>query len=338
MARVKGKPNVILIGLGYWGPNLLRTFNNLGILKAAFDLDEARLEKFADNPIYKDIYFGTNWKQYASDCPVDAVVIATPPNTHHDIAMDVIAMGKHLFIEKPLTLKSYEAEAIVEAANSKELTVLVGHIFLYSPEITKLKEIIKAPEFGEINYIYIQRTNLGKIQSPANVIEDLAPHDISVLNYLLDSECVEVQSYGKAHVIETEDVAFINMFYPGDILCHLHLSWLDPLKVRNTVVVGTNQMAVCDSGTKSINIYNKKVELDVSNIDYAHHLLSYKYGDVISPYISGAEPMMEEAKDFVNCMESGKSPVAGAGIGLSVVRTLESMQKSLKNEGEWVRT
>jgi predicted dehydrogenase len=337
--------NLILVGLGYWGPNLLRTFNNLGVLRAAYDMDAMKLEKFKSDPIYSNVVFDTDWErtirpEYAD--AVDGVIIATPPDTHYGIAMKALRAGKHVFIEKPMTLDVAEAEEIVALAKEKKLIVLVGHIFLYSPEILKLKEIVSSEDFGDILYVYTQRLNLGQIQVPANVIEDLAPHDISILNYILEDECEFVLASAQSHVIDgSEDVAFINMKFKKGTTAHLHLSWLDPLKIRNTVVVGSKQMVVCDSGAKKIDIYNKSVDIDerckVSNLSYARHLMSYKYGDVLSPYIDGAEPMIDEARAFTNSITTGNQPLASGDLGVDVVRVLAAMQRSLKGGQRWER-
>jgi len=330
-----------LIGLGYWGPNLLRVFNNLGVLSAAFDKDADKIKKFVKNPVYRDIHFDTDWETCLGRADVEGVIIATPPDTHYMFAMKSLESNKHLFIEKPMTLKATEAEEIVKLANEKNKVIMVGHIFLYSPEIIKLKEIINSEEFGDIHYAYIQRLNLGQIQSPANVIEDLAPHDISILNYLFDSTCSEVLATATSHVIDSEDVAFINMKYKNGLMVHLHLSWLDPLKIRKTVIVGTKQMVICDSGTKQIEVYNKRVDIkernQISNLSYARHLMSYRYGDIIIPYIDNAEPMMLECKEFINCIEEGRKPLASGSVGFEVVKTLEAMQKSLKGGQKWVK-
>lgn len=331
--------NLVLIGLGYWGPNLLRTFHNLGAIYAASDKDIDRLNKFCGDPVYKGIKFEEDWNQFLTDDKVDGFIIATPPNTHYAIAMGAILNNKHVFIEKPMTLDPKEAATIMDAAALKNLVVMVGHIFLYSPEIIKLKEIISSDAFGNIQYIYTQRLNLGKIQRPANVIDDLAPHDISILDYLLDRQCTEVQVTAKSHVIDTEDVAFINLKYNG-ILCHLHLSWLDPLKIRNTVVVGTKQMAVCDSMNKTIHIYNTgidvaKTESEMSE-SYSNYIMTYRYGDTLIPHIENFEPMKAECKDFINCIENGSVPIASGKVGQSVINTLDALRSSLKSGGIWV--
>ena len=330
-----------LVGLGYWGPNLLRVFNTLGVLAAAFDKDVNKLKKFATNPVYRGVHFDTEWEHCLGRNDVDGVVIATPPNTHHMIATKAIAAGKHVFVEKPMTLSVKESEEIVALANEHNRVVMVGHIFLYSPEIIKLKEIVQSDDFGDIHYAYIQRLNLGQIQAPANVVEDLAPHDISILNYLFNSECSEVLTIASSHVIDSEDVAFVSMKYKNGVMAHLHLSWLDPLKVRKTVIVGSKQMVVCDSGSKQIEVYNKGVDIEersqLSNLSYDRHLMSYRYGDIVIPYIDNAEPMMLECKEFIDCIENNKTPLADEVLGLEVVKTLEAMQRSLKEGQQWVK-
>lgn len=331
---------VAVVGLGYWGPNLLRTFNNLGALAAAFDLDSKKINKFAKDPAYKDIFFSTDWEKCLGRNDVSGIVVATPPNTHYRIAYNALLAGKHVFIEKPMTLDPAESEKLLGLAKTCKKIILVGHIFLYSPEIIKLKEIISKPTFGDVHYIYTQRLNLGKIQSPANVIQDLAPHDISIIDYLLDSKCKQVQTFAKSHVIDTEDVAFINMEYENGVICNLHLSWLDPFKVRNIVVVGTKQMVACDSGEMKIELYNKRVDIekrqDISNKSYADHLMNYKYGDITIPYIQSYEPMAAECKDFLDCIDKNKEPLSSGHLGLSVVKALDAMQKSLEENGKWV--
>jgi len=330
--------NISIIGLGYWGPNLLRTFNNLGVVKYAHDLDKNKIDKFKDNPLYRDVIFNTEYLTSIYDPKIDAVVVATPPHTHYEIATKALYAGKHVFIEKPMTLSVYESEEIVKIANKNNLVVMVGHIFLYSPEIVKLKEIINSEDFGNIQYIYTKRLNLGKIQSPANVIEDLAPHDISILNYLLDGVCTEAQVIGKSHIIDTEDVAFVSLKY-CNVLCHLHLSWLDPLKVRSTVVVGSKKMAVCDSIEKNIYLYDKGVDVEEQegkmSDSYSNYVMTYRYGDVLIPKIDNYEPMVEECKDFINCIGTGKKPKASGEMGLEVVKTLNAITGSLKRGGTW---
>jgi len=331
---------VAIIGAGYWGKNLIRTFNNLGALVAVYDLNENSLDSYKNDSAFNKVEFGTDYKECLLRWDIDGIVVATPPHTHHSIAKDALNAGKHVFVEKPMTLDEATSQELVYLAKEKERVLMVGHIFLYSPEIVKLKEIVNSEEFGDIQYAYTQRLNLGKIQD-CGVIMDLAPHDVSILDYLFDDTCEGTKVTADSHVIDgVEDVAFITLRYKKGMMAHLHLSWLDPLKVRNTVIVGTKQMVVCDSGTKQISIYNMAVDIgdreNSSNTSYADHLLSYTYGDVVSPYIPNGEPMREEVEVFLKCMKNGAVPLADGNLGLSVVKTVTSMKESLKNNGEWV--
>jgi len=330
---------IVIVGAGYWGKNLIRTFNNLGVLAAIYDLDTKALEHYKKDSAYSKVEFGTDYTKCLQRWDIDGVVVATPPNTHYSIASEVLSSGKHVFIEKPMTLDEESSTQLVALAEEKNKIIMVGHIFLYSPEILKLKEIISAETFGDICYAYTQRLNLGKIQE-CGVIMDLAPHDVSILDYLLDDTCEKVKTVADSHVIDNvEDVSFITLRYKKGTLAHLHLSWLDPLKVRNTVVVGTKQMVVCDSGTKKIDIYNTSVDFDgikqASNSSYGAHLLTYTYGDVVTPFIPNVEPMRAEAEEFLNCMKLNKLPLADGSLGLSVVKTIVAMKNSLKGNGKW---
>lgn len=332
--------NICLIGLGYWGPNLARNLKQLGALSICVDKDESKRKKILVDPTYTGINVYEDWEYLLKFADVDAVVIATPPDTHYEIAKTWLGAGKHVFVEKPMTLVATEAEELVLIAQQKNLVLMVGHTFLYSPDILKMKKIITDPAFGKLFYMYTKRLNLGKIQRPANVIEDLAPHDFSIFNYISDKRCVEVQSFGTSCILkDSEDVAFINLRYEDGVIAHLHLSWLDPLKVRETVMVGSKQMVHCDSGNKEVRIYNKCVDIaaaeENANKDFSHHLLTYKYGDMISPYIETTEPLRAEMLDFIECINSGRRPLSDGVFGWEIVKMLEAAQISLRSNGEW---
>jgi len=331
--------NFLQIGLGYWGTNILRNLNVLGALTAACDNDESTLSKYKEDPIYSGVKFSTDYSECLDTLDIQAVAIVTPPSTHFKIALDCLNRGKDVFIEKPMTLVPEEAEELVRVAELKSLVIGVGHIFLYSPEIIKLKEVITSEDFGDIKYIYTQRLNLGKVQN-CGVIFDLSAHDISIVDYLLDDHCVETKVVAKSHIVDgVEDVAFISMNYSKGTFCNLHLSWLDPSKIRNLTVVGSKQMVICNSADKKVDIYNSSIDIEersnISNKSYADHLLSYKYGDVISKYIENTEPMKLELEDFISCVETGGTPVADGNVGLSVVKTMTAMKKALVNGGGW---
>lgn len=327
-----------LIGLGYWGPNLARNLDRLGVLYAMVDKDLGRLDFFEDT--YRNVCLSDDYKDFIND--VDGFVIATPPDTHYNIAKELLLAGKHVFVEKPLTLDLESANDLVKIADELGKVLMVGHTFLYSPDIMKVKDLVNSDDFGDIYYMYTKRLNLGKIQKPANVIEDLAPHDISIFNYISGKKCTEVQTFSHSCVLgDHAEVAFINLKYGNSFVAHLHLSWLDPLKVRETVVVGSNQMIVCDSGSKEVYVHNKGVDIDkrarVSNKDYAHHLLTYRYGDMVMPYIESAEPLFSELSDFIDSIQSSKSPISDGSFGAEVVSVMEAAQKSLREGGSWVK-
>lgn len=331
--------NLALIGVGYWGKNLLRTLNNMNVLVAVFDTNLGSIDRYSDDTVYKNLYFDTNWENCLGRSFVDGVVIATPPKTHFNIAKKALKEGKHVFIEKPVTLNESDAVCLKKIAEERGLVVSTGHIFLYSPEIIKLKEIINSEDFGDIHYIYTRRLNLGQVQE-CGVVEDLMPHDISILDYLTDSYCTKVSTHGISHILkDVEDVSFVDMQYNNGVTAHLHLSWLDPLKVRDTVVVGSKQMAVCDSIGKKITVYNKgiKYEQDKGKLsdDYARHLMRYKYGDIVIPYIDTYEPLLEECKDFCYCIKNNTTPKSSIDVGIAVVRTMEAAKRSLEENGKW---
>jgi len=332
-----------VIGAGYWGPNLIRNLFELGVLEIICDKSEKALNKVKKLPHAYNIKLTKNVDELLQS-KLDALVISTPPDTHYELAKKALLANKHIFVEKPLTLDSGEASELIELAEKRGLVLMVGHTFLYSPDIKLLRNIINDEEFGNIYYMYSRRLNLGKIQSSANVVQDLAPHDISIFQYLLGKKCESVQAYGSSYILgNVEEVVFVNLMYEGSIMVNLHLSWIDPLKVRELVVVGSKQMVKCDSLSKRINLYNKGVDIDRRSLKskgtYAEHLLNYRYGDEVIPYIESQEPLKVEMLDFINCIENPDLivPESDGNLGLEVVKVLEAIQKSLRNGGKWVR-
>lgn len=326
---------IALVGLGYWGPNLLRVLKKLDVLVAVFDLNEDRLKRFYVDPTYKDVHFDTDWTKCLGRDDVQAVVIATPPETHYDIAMAALAAGKNVFIEKPMTIDVDEAEDILNYSKDKNKTLMIGHIFLYVPEVLKVKEIIDSGELGDVVYIHASRLNLGKFQK-TNVIADLAPHDISIFNYLLDDNVTRVYSNGYGFINrDIVEVAKVTFEYSNGAVCDLHLSWLDPRKKRVTTIIGTKKMLVYNMlAEEKIKIYNKGVDTTDTS-DHGTYMLSYRHGDVYSPRTEICEPLYEECKHFIECITENKQPLTDGENGLAVVKSLSAALKSLKT-GEWV--
>ncbi len=324
-----------LVGLGYWGPNLLRVLNKLGVLSAAFDLDYGKVKPFQSDPVYRGIYFDTDWRNCLGRKDVDSVFIATPPSSHYDIAKAALYAHKNVFIEKPMTLDVGEAKKIFELAENFKKVLMIGHIFLYVPEVIKIKEVIDSGELGDIVYIHASRLNLGKFQK-SNVISDLAPHDISIFNYLLDDEVKRVHTNGYGFINkDIVEVAKITFEYKKGAVADLHLSWLDPRKKRVTTIVGTKKMLVYNMlAEEKIKVYDKGVDaLDTS--EYGAYLLAYRHGNVYSPFIESWEPLQKECEHFIECVNMKKPPLTDGKNGVEVVKILKAALESLET-GEWV--
>ena len=324
-----------LVGLGYWGPNLLRVLNKLGVLAAAFDIDYNKVKRFTDDPTYRDVYFDNEWRRCLGRKDIDSVFISTPPETHYEIAMASLMAQKNVFIEKPMTLDVDEAEAIFQRAKDMRKILMVGHIFLYVPEVLKVKEIIDSGELGDVVYIHASRLNLGKFQK-SNVVADLAPHDISIFNYLIGDKIKRVHTNGYGFINkDVVEVAKVTMEYENGAVCDLHLSWLDPRKKRVTTVVGTKKMLVYNMlAEEKIKIYDKGVDITDTS-DYGAYMLAYRHGNVNSPHIDTWEPLQRECEHFIECVNNKEIPLTDGENGVAVVKTLDAVLKSLET-GEWV--
>jgi predicted dehydrogenase len=269
--------------------------------------------------------------------PIDAVAIATPPATHFRIARDCLLHNLHVLIEKPMTLSCRDAEELIELAESKELTIIVGHTFIYNPAVRVLKEIVDSGELGRIYYIDAMRVNLGLYQSDLNVLWDLAPHDISILCYLLGDIPQSVSAQGTANIFKDKhDLVYLSLRFADNILAHVHVSWLDPCKVRRITVVGSQKMVVYDDvePLEKLRIYDKGVEAPPLYTDnFGDFQCSYRYGDVVIPNIRFTEPLRMECQEFIDCINN-HSPTKSCGrFGLNVVRVLETAERSLENGG-----
>ena len=324
-----------MVGLGYWGPNLLRNFTQLDgcRLKTCCDLNEDSLRRARMQ--YPDIQITDDFPSLLQDPEIQAVVIATSAKTHYDLAKKAILAGKHVFVEKPLTLSVADAEELVELAKQNGRKLMVGHLMEHHPAVEMLKEIIRSGELGDIYYLYSQRVNLGKIRQDENALWSFAPHDISIIMYLLGSEPENVSARGQAYLQSgIEDVVFVNLLFPDKVMAHIQLSWLDPHKLRRTTIVGSKKMAVFDDmePTEMIRIYDKGVANGHSYTSFGESL-SLRFGDVRIPYIRMAEPLRLECQHFVECIQNGQYPKSDGEDGLRVVRVLHAAQESLDNGG-----
>jgi predicted dehydrogenase len=328
--------NFAVVGCGYWGPNLLR---NLRLLpdcrvKIACDMKKDRLAHMKS--LYSEIDTTTEFDQVVEDGEIDAVVIATPVQFHFEMAQKSLAAGKHTFIEKPMASSAAECVKLIKLAESRGLTIMVGHTFIYSPPVRKIKEIVHNDALGEIQYISARRLNLGLFQTDINVTWDLAPHDISIILYVMGKAPLSVNCQGTAHVNpDIEDVTTTTLNFENGGFASVQSSWLDPNKIREMTFVGSKRMLLYDDlePNEKLKIYDKRVEAPPFYDTYAEFHYSYHYGDMYSPYLKQYEPLKMECQHFVDCIRSGARSESSGYDGLRVVQILEAATESLKQRG-----
>jgi predicted dehydrogenase len=325
------KVRVGVIGCGYWGPNLIRNFSEIpsAELVAVSDLREDRLKTVQN--VYHEIVVTTNHKELF-DLGLDAVVVATPPATHYGLAREALEHRLNVLVEKPLTTNSFQAEELVELANQKNLILMVGHTFEFNSAVHYLKKLIDTGEVGKIHYVDTARLNLGLFQRDMNVLWDLAPHDLSIITYILGMDPLSIEVYGTDCVYKgIHDVVYMNLLFPGNILAQIHVSWLDPCKVRRVTVVGSKKMVVYNDiePLEKIKIYDKGVDVPDYTSSFGEFQCSYRYGDVVIPNIKLTEPLRQECQHFLDCIINHTKPLTSGEEGLKIVRILEIAQKSL---------
>ena len=310
--------NVGVVGYGYWGPNLVRNFRSApdSHLKVVCDLSEDRLKHLRS--LHPDVKGETNFDRMLGDRDLDAVVIATSVKHHFPMAKASLLAGKHTLIEKPMASSSAECEELIDIANRNGLVLMVGHTFLYSAAVRKIKEIVDNHDIGEIRYIASRRLNLGLFQKDINVTWDLAPHDISIILHIMQEAPHSVNCRGDAHITPgIEDVTSLNLQFAKEKSAFIHSSWIDPRKIRDMTIVGSERMIVYDDIA-----FQEKIKI---------------YGDSYSPYIKQDEPLKTECEHFIECVRQGKTPLTSGENGMAVVRILEGAAKSVKQNGNPVR-
>jgi predicted dehydrogenase len=326
---------VAVVGLGYWGPNLVRNL---------VDLDSAEVVRVCDSRAeqlapfvrrYPTIRASTHFADVVDDESVDAVVIATPVATHHKLASLSLRGGKHVFVEKPLAASSREARELIGLADERDLVLMPGHTFLYSPPVVFIRELIESGHLGDLYFVSTSRVNLGLHQPDVSVAWDLGPHDFSILRYWLDESPTQVSAMSRDCVIPgTPDVAFINLTYPSDTIAHIELAWLAPSKLRRTAVVGSDRMVVYDdTSPEPVRVFNSGATFRDPE-SFGEYQLSYRTGDIVSPRIDGVEPLLVQMQDFCSTIREGTQPRSSAQIGLEVVQTIELVDRSLSSGGK----
>ncbi len=330
---------VAVVGCGYWGPNLIRNFRSLPDcdVKKVCDTDEDRLRHMKS--LYPEVETTTDFNDLINDDEIDAIAIATPVNTHFPLTRESLMAGKHTFVEKPMAMSVEECQTMNELARERNLTLMVGHTFIYSAPVRKVKDIIISGDIGEIYYISSRRLNLGLFQKDINVAWDLAPHCISIILYFLGLPPLAVNCQGKPHITKgIEDVTNITIDFPNGAMATIQSSWLDPNKVRDMIIVGSKRMIVYNDTEplEKIKIYDKRVERPPHYDTFAEFHYSYHYGDVYVPYVKQVEPLKVETQHFIDCLRNGTKPMTSGSEGMQVIQVLEAANESLKNHGKRV--
>ena len=333
------KIGVGVAGCGYWGPNLLRNFKALADARVVqvCDRREERLAHMKD--LYSDLDTTTSYDELIGNPDISAIAIATPVSAHFDMASKSLKAGKHTIIEKPMAASSEQCHQLIELANERGLVLMVGHTFIYTPVVRRIKEIIQNDGIGEIMYISTRRLNLGLFQKDINVAWDLAPHDISIILYFLDQVPVAVNCQGKAHITGgVEDVTNMSLRFSNGGFATIQSSWLDPNKVREMTIVGSRKMIVYNDiePIEKIRIYDKRVEKPDHYDTFAEFHYSYHYGDMLSPYVKQTEPLRVECQHFIDCIKNNGTPETSGIDGLRVVQILEAASESLRRDGALV--
>lgn len=318
-------PNIAIVGYGYWGPNLLRTFVNLSSCTVRYccDLDIGKLQEAKRR--FPHVEITNDFNKVISDSNVDAVVLAVPTKLHFALAKRAIEAGKDVLVEKPMTSTSKEARQLVVLAKRKERILMVDHILLFNPAVLKIKELIDKGEIGEILYIDSARTNLGLFRKDVNVIFDLAAHEFSIIQFLLGKMPKVVNTEGKAHVDKQIDIAYITARYPKNIFAHVHVTWLSPLKIRRMIIVGSKKMIIYDDNDvlEKVKVYDKGIVKEKTSEANSQIKIGYRVGDVWSPNVEVVEPLSLLAQSFVDAISTRKVVRSDGKFGAGVVEILE---------------
>jgi predicted dehydrogenase len=331
--------NVGVIGYGYWGPNLVRNFMAApgSAVTRVCDLREERLAPL--NKLYPGIRTCNNSTDLINDPQIDAVVIATPVSSHYDLAMAALRAGKHVLVEKPLAAKSDHARELIDEAGARKLVLLVDHTFVYTPAVRKIRELIASGQLGQIYYYDAVRVNLGLFQHDVNVIWDLAIHDLSIMDYVLPAKPVAITATGISHIPgQPENVAYITLFFAEAQIAHVHVNWLTPVKVRHTLIGGSEKMILYDDlePSEKLKVYDKGISVTPRQEDVYKMLVSYRSGDMWAPRLDNTEALQTEAQHFVECIEKGSPPDTDGPAGLRMVTMIEAAETSLRERGKLI--
>jgi predicted dehydrogenase len=326
-----------VVGYGYWGPNLVRNFANTDgahvVAISDLDLDKLSLARRR----YPGVTMTADFRDLLTDSRIDAVVIATPVQSHYDLALKALRAGKHVFVEKPLAQTSEQVRHLIEEAAKRNLILMVDHTFLYTPAVQKIRELIAEGALGDIYYYNGIRASLGLFQTDVNVIWDLAVHDISIIHYILNETPVAVSATGAYHVAGTPaNMAHITLFFQSSCIAHVNVNWLSPVKIRQTLIGGSRKMIVYDDleATEKIKLYDKGITIGRAEEDAHQFRIGYRAGDMWAPHLSVKEALQTEAEHFIACVRTGATPVSNGTTGLQVVEILEAASRSIAEQGK----
>lgn len=325
-----------VIGYGYWGPNLVRNFMEApgSTVVSVSDLRPPRLAELENR--YPSLKTTRNYKELLGDPAIDAVAIATPVTSHFELAMQALQSGKHVMVEKPLTATSEQGEQLIQEATARGLHLMVDHTFVYTGAVRKICELVASNALGEIHYYDSVRVNLGLFQHDVNVLWDLAVHDLSILDFVLPLKPLAVSATGISHIPgQPENIAYITLFFANSQIAHMHVNWLAPVKVRRTLIGGSEKMIVYDDlePSEKIKIYDKGVTLSRRPEALYELLVSYRSGDMWAPKLDNTEALRTGAIHFIDCIENNKRPLTDGFAGLRIVRLLEAAEKSMRARG-----
>lgn len=326
-----------IIGIGYWGPNLVRNFlGNSHITKVhAYDLNESRLSMIKKR--FPEINIVENYEDIFTSKEIEIVVVATPVDKHFEIAKKALQAGKHIWVEKPYTSTSEQAKELNSIAEEKGLTIFVDHTFIYTGAVRKMKELVDSKELGDILYFDSVRINLGLFQSDVNVIWDLAPHDLSIMFYVLNSKPVAVTANGIANFYGHENIAHITVYFENNCFAHFHVNWTSPVKIRRMIAGGTKKMLVFDDmeNSEKIKVYDSGIEMKEKEGIY-NALVQYRIGDMYSPKLVATEALTLGVDEFMNSILEKRKPLTNGNDGFKVVQILEAAEKSIKSKGKLI--
>ena len=327
-----------VIGYGYWGPNVVRNLDQLEEVDVVAVCDKSPAARKRASKLYPKLDVTTDPSELMKSTNIDAIAVVTPVWTHYELAKAALEHGKHIFVEKPFTSNVAQAEELIELAARKNLKIMVDHTFLFTGAVRKIKQLLEEGALGKLLYYDSTRVNLGLFQHDVNVIWDLAPHDLSIMNYLIQEDPEAIVATGQTHLNGHEDVAFMTVYFPNKIIAHLNVNWLSPVKVRTTLIGGEKKMVVWNDleADEKIKIYDKGV--NVTNQEGVYNLLvNYRSGDMWAPKIEQGEALHRELTYFADCIRNDKAPVNDGIAGLRVVRMLEAANDSLRHRGALVR-